>query len=587
MDCDSAFFVFVGLAAACDCNVSRVGDRRYLTSWSFDSGVTVSADTFAVAAERRPCASASDGGRSSIRCIECSSAHPRRLSERNSWHLVARAGGDRWVKDNSCISGVQCGTASFACIGITSPEVPTAGTSPLIQSCATPIPADPSAFQQPAPQAERVFIVCRSGQETLDRDAGHVLEGYRAACGGKASLPSRPVSDLSGLTAVLNAAIQMSCPDCVNSAAALQTCPRIANTLIYSLLVLLQAKGKSKGIQQVFSWRKPTLSRTPCLSSWKSTCRHWWVDTSDVVEGKSPGMKTLVNLLIEVLHTNAKKAVGFAGDWPCNQQSGTTEGVQDKLWSSNEYLVIYCRGETRYLRPTIVTGGTGGTAEPYKYIEMEVFLDAARDDEVSHATQLPRDNPEDRFRHYDCDRGIYDGQEETNVQRGCRFCRGSAKSIPVSLDQRQWSRKKHKMCIQNVDSSMLAELTCSKLFCASDKRFDAHASHHGSVTDARRILSTCEVMLIVAGRHACAISISAPLSRNRHGTFFLLQNTSSRMSVTAAPYQTRKEIPSRVRSCSWLQGSTLGRYRSPIHSHEMAIVCVFSRKTLQLACQLP
>jgi hypothetical protein len=249
--------------------------------------------------------------------------------------------------------------------------------------------------QQPAP----IFLKKEFGQEVLDRDVGSLLAVFRAGQDCHAFLATLPtfasVSSLAGFVTELNTAIHMLCMDRVNSAAALQVRPCFANTMVYPLLVLLNATSISQGIPLIFfvgvvhTFINSVLNKTAFvrMGKWKSRSRHWWVGTANVGKGKSPGMKTFVNVMIEVLSRNASKAAGFAGDRFQFQQSGTTANALDKLRASQAYLTIYCPDATRVLCPAVATGGTTG---PYKYVDLDVFLDAAHGDEVSLTTQRLR-----------------------------------------------------------------------------------------------------------------------------------------------------------------------------------------------------
>jgi hypothetical protein len=227
----------------------------------------------------------------------------------------------------------------------------------------------------------------------MSADCWPSFEPARIAMFFLATLPTfASVSSLAGLVTELNTAIHMLCMGRVNSAAALQVRPCFANTMVYPLLVLLNAISISQGIPLIFfvgvvhTFINSVLNKTAFvrMGRWKSRSRHWWVGTANVGKGKSPGMKTFVNVMIEVLSRNASKAVGFAGDRFQFQHSGITASALDKLRASQAYLTIYCPDATRVLCPAVATGGTTG---PYKYVDLGVFLDAAHGDEVSLTTQ--------------------------------------------------------------------------------------------------------------------------------------------------------------------------------------------------------
>ena len=70
------------------------------------------------------------------------------------------------------------------------------------------------------------------------------------------------------------------------------------------------------------------------------------------------------------------------------EQSVTNATAIDKLWSCDAYLTIYRPDATRCLSPA---ASTGGKTDPYQYVDLEHFLDAAHGDEVSHSTQKLRE----------------------------------------------------------------------------------------------------------------------------------------------------------------------------------------------------
>ncbi len=124
------------------------------------------------------------------------------------------------------------------------------------------------------------------------------------------------------------------------------------------------------------------------MGRWKSKSRHWWVGTAKVGEGKSPGMKHFVNAMVDVLSECRPHAVGNKGDRFHFQQSGTTAAAIDKLRCCDAYLAVYCPDAGRCLSPA---APTGGRCDPYQFIDIEMFLDAAHGDEFSHSTCKQRE----------------------------------------------------------------------------------------------------------------------------------------------------------------------------------------------------
>jgi hypothetical protein len=166
--------------------------------------------------------------------------------------------------------------------------------------------------------------------------------------------------------------------------------------MVCPILVLLQATALSQGIPVVFFvdvfhaivkslYNKYFHGR---MARWKSKSRHWWVGAANVGEGKSPGMKRFVDLMVEVLAANRPHAVGHAADRFHYQQSGTTASAIDKLRTCDAYLCVCCPDATRCICPA---AATGGVTDPYTYIDIEWFLGAAHGDEFSHSTQRLRD----------------------------------------------------------------------------------------------------------------------------------------------------------------------------------------------------
>ena len=242
---------------------------------------------------------------------------------------------------------------------------------------------------------QRQFMREDFGQDRLDADVSTLVGLYVKKGDWKSFLRSLPLFDpvdtLEGLTSEFDYAVQMLCRDQVNSTAALQVRPCLVGTMTYPLLVLLHATALSQGIPTVFfvdvfhAVVNSVLHKEYAveMGRWKSKSRHWWVGTANVGEGKSPGMKHFVNAMIEVLEELQPQAVGEAADRFHFQQSGTTASAIDKLRSCDAYLAVYCPDAVRCLCPA---AAVGGKTDPYQFIDLEMFLDAAHGDEFSHST---------------------------------------------------------------------------------------------------------------------------------------------------------------------------------------------------------
>ncbi|MCP4243202.1 MAG: hypothetical protein GY772_21820, partial [bacterium] len=252
---------------------------------------------------------------------------------------------------------------------------------------------------QEATRSER-FMRDEFGQERLERDVEELLRRYVKKQDCRQFLRSLPLfapdDDLKSLVSELDQAVRMLTADQVNSTAALQVRPCLTKTMVYPLLVLMQATAASQGIPVVFFidvfhgvinsvFNKKYHVR---MGRWMSKSRHWWAGTANVGEGKSPGLKSFVSAMVDVLTANLAQAVGYASDRFHYQQSGTTASAVDKLRSCDGYLTICCPDATRCLCPA---AATGGSTDPYRYVDLEYFLDAAHGDEFSHITQRMRE----------------------------------------------------------------------------------------------------------------------------------------------------------------------------------------------------
>ena len=205
----------------------------------------------------------------------------------------------------------------------------------------------------------------------------------------------RPGGDITQLPDELDTACRMYTQDCVTSAAALQVRPCVADTMAYSLCVLMTASAQSCGIPPIFFIDVlHTLLNSVFhksfhvkLGRWKSKNRHWMAATANVGEGKSPGLKAFIALIIEVLSELPDRAVGVESDRYHYQQGSTSAAAIDKLRACLAYLTMYSHDATRVLCPA---AASGGHTDPHKYVDLELFLDAAHGDEFEQTTNLDR-----------------------------------------------------------------------------------------------------------------------------------------------------------------------------------------------------
>ena len=99
-------------------------------------------------------------------------------------------------------------------------------------------------------------------------------------------------------------------------------------------------------------------------------------------------MRHFFETMVDVLTTNAAKAVGHVGDRFHYQQSGTTAGCIDKLRKCDAYMTIYCPDATRCL---YLPAATGSVTDCQKNVDLEFFLDGAHGDEFDHSNKAMRD----------------------------------------------------------------------------------------------------------------------------------------------------------------------------------------------------
>ncbi len=190
-------------------------------------------------------------------------------------------------------------------------------------------------------------------------------------------------------------AIDSLCTDAVNSHAALEVRPYVADAHVYPLVILMEATAIATGTPMLFlldtvdalvnSIFHKELSVQ--LGRWLSKSRHWTLATRSVGEGKSREVKHIFDTMSATLKKHAALAVGRAHDRFHYQQSSTTAAAIDKMRTTEAYLAMHCSDAGRCLDKK---AAQGGPTDPHKRVDLDYFLDAAHGDEVSHATLQAR-----------------------------------------------------------------------------------------------------------------------------------------------------------------------------------------------------
>ena len=266
-----------------------------------------------------------------------------------------------------------------------------AGNMPQV---APSVPADNSRFMMDTAGHCALQLHVQELLDTYDKAASREKEKDCRAFLLKLPL-FRPGGDITQLPDELDTACRMYTQDCVTSAAALQVRPCVADTMAYSLCVLMTASAQSCGIPPIFFIDVlHTLLNSVFhksfhvkLGRWKSKNRHWMAATANVGEGKSPGLKAFIALIIEVLSELPDRAVGVESDRYHYQQGSTSAAAIDKLRACLAYLTMYSPDATRVLCPA---AASGGHTDPHKYVDLELFLDAAHGEEFEQTTKLDR-----------------------------------------------------------------------------------------------------------------------------------------------------------------------------------------------------
>ena len=155
-----------------------------------------------------------------------------------------------------------------------------------------------------------------------------------------ATLPSyMEAGPLAALDAELDTAISMLRMDRVTSAAALQVHPFMAHTMSYPLYILLRATAEAQAVPPTFY-----IDAFHCLmhsafnrhffvkmGRYASKSMAWTCQVGDVGDGKSRGLKSLMDSIVEVFCENLAFAVGDPEERFQFQQSGSTAGAIENL----------------------------------------------------------------------------------------------------------------------------------------------------------------------------------------------------------------------------------------------------------------
>ena len=236
----------------------------------------------------------------------------------------------------------------------------------------------------------------------LSTDVVTLLRLYSGAGDYTAFLSSLPLFAASGLRhenlpKCLEAECDILVREHINAAAALECRFGFADTMLYPLAVLLQATAVSVGMPSIFYVdvvlglvnslferhmavdlkRFPTASRN----------RYWVASVANVGEGKSPATAPIVALLQDVLAKHPHLLPGVAADRFHYQQGSTSAFARDKLRACDGYLTVYSDEAGLCLSPKYASGGE---IDPYKHIDLGLFLNAAHGGEFDFATLRER-----------------------------------------------------------------------------------------------------------------------------------------------------------------------------------------------------
>jgi hypothetical protein len=236
----------------------------------------------------------------------------------------------------------------------------------------------------------------------ISADASTVLRLFCAGLHVPSFLVTLPFFLDSGLThgslpKILAAECDTLTREHINAAAALECRFGFADTMFYPLAVLLQATAMSVGMPAIFyvdvvlglinslfeRHLAVDLRRFPSASR----NRYWVAAVANVGEGKSPASAPIVALLQEVLAQYPHLAPGTATDRFHYQQNSTSACARDKLRACDGYLTVYSDEAGLCLSSKYAAGGD---IDPYRHIDLGLFLNAAHGGEFDFATLRER-----------------------------------------------------------------------------------------------------------------------------------------------------------------------------------------------------
>lgn len=261
---------------------------------------------------------------------------------------------------------------------------------------------DNDGSAQTQPDSPREFMPGTHGHDALGDHALQLLELFETGGDCHAFLADLPLfsPDLDGsldkLAEHYQAQVADLCLDKVNSHAALEIVPWIGDTVVYPLAVLLEATARATAIPLVFwidlvqSFANAVLHKragVQLTERYHTKNRYWMVGTANVAEGKSPAMTPVVEAVEKALHQNTAFTVGSPSDQFHLQQGSTSAAAREKLRFCDGYLAIHSDEAGACLCPAFANGGA---TDPSKFIDFQLFLNAAHGGSFSFSTQLDR-----------------------------------------------------------------------------------------------------------------------------------------------------------------------------------------------------
>lgn len=200
------------------------------------------------------------------------------------------------------------------------------------------------------PDSPLQFLETTASYDKLAADASELLRLFERGEDCHQFLRSLPLhclhADLTLSTVAEQYQAQVSdlCLDNVNSHAALEVVPSIADTAVYPLVVLLEATARATAIPLVFwldliqGFSNALLNKKAFVQlteRYQTKNRYWMVGTANVAEGKSPAMTPVAMAAERALQRHSAMAVGSAGDQFHLQQAGR------KIQTKYKYFFVF------------------------------------------------------------------------------------------------------------------------------------------------------------------------------------------------------------------------------------------------------